>query len=118
MSSHVGEWEPVNTLLTAVIVAVFVVFALIERASRRLITFELRDGRVVSARGRAPPGLVGEVEDLAMRDRVQGRFVVLVNGDGVGVRADTSIAPSTTERLRNVVGRFPLAAWRNAPRIR
>lgn len=105
-------------LYLAGFVAFCVVFALIVRASRRLITFELRDGRVVSARGRAPPGLRGEVEDLAMRDRVQGRFVVLVAGDEVEVHADTSIAPSTAERLRNVVGRFPLAAWRNAPRIR
>ncbi len=113
MSSHVGEWDTTNTVLCVAVVLFFCAFALVARASRRLLVVDLRDGAVVRARGRAPPGVVGEIEDIARRAQANGRFVVIIEGDSAALRADPSIGEATAQRLRNVVGRFPLARWRN-----
>jgi siroheme synthase len=101
------------------IVIVLAVLALLVLAVRRaleLLVLEARNGRVTSARGRAPGELLREIEDVVARSRASGRIVVRLEGGQAAVRA-SGLDEVTTQRIRNVVGRFPTARLRTAPRL-
>jgi hypothetical protein len=83
----------------------------------RLLELVVERGRVVSARGRAPAELLREMVDVLERARATGRVTLAIEGGEVAVRA-LGMDEATTQRLRNVVGRFPAARLKSAPRVR
>lgn len=98
------------------ILAVLALLALAVRRALELLVVEARDGRVIGARGRAPGELLREIEDVVARGRATGRIVVRLEGGRAAVRA-SGLDDATTQRLRNVVGRFPTARLKTAPRL-
>lgn len=104
----------------AVPVAILIlVAAAILYAARRAITlFEIdaEAGKIVRARGRIPPELLRDLEDIFARAKVSGS--IRVHLEGGRARADGSrLDEPTMQRVRNVVGRFPTARLRTAPRL-
>lgn len=88
-------------------------------ASRRaleVLVLEVREGDIVRRRGRASAELLREIGDVVERSRPTGRIVLRLEGGRVMVRT-TGIDETTTQRLRNVVGRFPTARLKTAPRL-
>lgn len=98
------------------VLAVLGALVLAVRRALELMVLEARDGRVVTARGRSPAELLREIEDILDRARATGRIVVRLEAGHVAVRA-TGLDEGTMQRLRNVVGRFPPARLKSAPRI-
>lgn len=95
------------------------VVAAIGYAARRAITlFELRvhEGKVVSARGRVPPELLRDLEDVFARARAEGALRVHLENGRAQV-AGAGMDEPTLQRARNVVGRFPIARLKTAPRL-
>jgi hypothetical protein len=83
----------------------------------RLLELAVSKGRVASARGRAPAELLRELEDVFERTRATGRVVLRIEGGSVRVHVE-GMDEMTAQRVRNVVGRFPPARLKTAPRIR
>ncbi len=96
---------------------VLVVIVSVER-TRRLFVVEARGGRIVRLSGRAPAELSSDIEDVLSRARATGTVVLRLEGGRVVVRAERGIDETTAQRLRNVVGRFPVARLRTARRVR
>jgi hypothetical protein len=100
-------------LLAAVAIAIG---AAIDRA---LTVLELRakGGTIHHARGRASGELLRELEDVLARTRATGRVRLRIERGQVAVRTE-GLDEGTTQRLRNVVGRFPAARLKQAPPMR
>lgn len=98
------------------VVFVVVVFVSVER-TRRLLVVEAEGGRVARLSGRAPAELAADIEDVISRARATGTIVLRLEGGRVVVRAEKGIDETTAQRLRNVVGRFPVARLRTARRV-
>lgn len=92
-----------------------VVLAWATRRALRVLVVELRAGRVVSARGRASAELMREIGDVAERSGATGRVELRLEGGRVAVRT-VGLDEATTQRLRNVVGRFPTARLKTGTR--
>lgn len=86
------------------------------RRARRLLFIRAAQGRIVRAVGRAPPELLREVGDVLARAKSTGHVVIAIEG-GIAVLRTSGIDPNVEQRLRNVLGRFPLARLRTAPRV-
>lgn len=100
-------------LLAAVAVAIG---AAIDRALN-VLDLRVERGKVRRASGRASGELLRELEDVVSRARATGRIVLRIEGGEVAVRTH-GLDEGTTQRLRNVVGRFPAARLKQAPRLR
>lgn len=96
---------------------VFVAIVLAVRASRRLLVLRVRDGRIASARGRAPGELLHDFDDVFRRAGVSCDVALVVREGRVVVDASGPGAESITQQLRNVVGRFPVQRLRTAPPV-
>jgi hypothetical protein len=99
----------------------FVVFVLVSaEATRRILLVQVDKGRIVSASGRAPAELFTDVEDVLARSSASGRLLLRLEGGRVVVHAWGAMArdEATMQRLRNVVGRFPVARLRTARRVK
>ncbi len=105
-------------LVVGVLLVLAAVGALVLAVRRALELFvlEARDGQLVTARGRSPAELLREIEDILDRARASGTIVVRLEAGHAAVRA-TGLDEATTQRLRNVVGRFPTARLKTAPQI-
>lgn len=103
--------------LIGLVAFVFAVIAGVD-ASRRLLEIRVESGRVVKLEGRAPGDLVHDVEDVLTRSRASGTVIVRLEGDRAAVRVQGQFDEGTTQRLRNVVGRFPTARLRAARRVK
>lgn len=83
------------------------------RRAATLFTLRIRQGRVVSSRGRLPPRLLAELVEIVDRAGViranvrgvvrEGRPVLLFEGE---------MAPSAVQQMRNVVGQFSVGEIR------
>jgi len=107
--------------LVALGVAAFVVFVLVSaEASRRILHVEVEAGRIVSLSGKAPADLVADVEDVLARRKASGRVLLRLEGGRVAVLGQGRLSQdeATMQRLRNVVGRFPVARLKTARRVK
>ncbi|HVK65130.1 MAG TPA: DUF3634 family protein [Polyangium sp.] len=95
---------------------VVVVIVSVER-TRRLLVVEAQAGKVARLSGRAPAELAADIEDVLNRSRATGTIVLRLQGGRVVVRTEKGIDETTAQRLRNVVGRFPVARLRTARRV-
>lgn len=102
-------------IAAALFAAALLALAWAVRRALRLLVVELRAGRVVSARGRASAELMREIGDVAERGGATGRVELRLEGGRVAVRT-TGLDEATTQRLRNVVGRFPTARLKTGTR--
>lgn len=86
------------------------------RRSLNVLVVDLEAGKLVRASGRAPPELLREIHDVALRAGATGRLILRLEGGEVAVRT-RGLKDVTEQRLRNVVGRFPKARLVQAPRL-
>jgi len=92
-------------------------FVAVER-TRRILVVEVDRGRIERLSGRAPADLASDIEDVLRAGRATGRVLLRLEGGRVVVHARGGIDENTKQRLRNVVGRFPVARLRTARRVR
>lgn len=108
-----------DLLIFAVPLLLVVGVAISARRALTLFVVEIRDRQVVCARGRIPQSLLndflvvspqGQEARLVIRCRVeQGGAKLLVSG---------AFSDDTVQQLRNLIGLWPLARLRAAPRYR
>lgn len=101
----------------ALVLATFVGVLAAAARSRTLFVLRARAGRVVGLRGRAPGELVRDLEDVVASRRADGEIAVRIEGGAARVIVSGGIDEPTAQRARNVVGRFPLARLKAAPRL-
>lgn len=79
--------------------------------ARHLFALRIRKGKIVSVKGRIPPSVVGELDDVFKNTATDG---TLTGSSETGrVRLDFSgkITDNVMQRARNVVGMFPLSRF-------
>jgi hypothetical protein len=92
------------------LVVAWVVFALLGAfASRRLLVIDVEKGRIVRAGGKVPSDFYAEVVDVLERAKATGRCSIRIERGQAIVLAERGLSDAAAQRVRNVVGRFPLA---------
>jgi len=92
-------------------------FALALRRSNELFVARVRAGELHVVRGRLPQGLFDDLEDVFARAKGDASLRVVVENRRPRVEI-RGVDDGTAQRVRNVIGRFPLAeirAGRRAP---
>ena len=87
------------------------------RRATTVLSLRARDGRVIALRGRAPGELLRDLQDIFERSRATGQLELRLDSGGVAVTMRDFDA-ATQQQIRNVVGRFPAARLKTAPRVR
>ena len=98
------------------VVAAFAGILLAAARARVIVRMRVEAGRVVHARGRLSAELRAELNDALPRGAM-GSIELVRDRDAVAVVA-RGLDPGAAQRVRNVVGRFPAARLRTAPRVR
>ena len=76
--------------------------------ARELCVLAIAQGRVRVLRGALPASLLEALQDIVTRQRVQaGKLRVLRDGDAA--RLEANLDAGTQQRMRNVLGTYPLA---------
>lgn len=89
---------------------------LMMRNATLLFWAEVEQGRVVKLKGRAPKGLVRDLNDVLHRRPVtRATLRVRAEGDRAGLDAKGDLKEGELQRLRNVLGGWPVAKIRAAP---
>lgn len=97
--------------------ALLVALAAAARRATSVLVVEVREGRVIGAEGRASGEMLRDLKDAVREARGDGRVELVLEDGGVSVRVD-GLDPGSAQRVRNVVGRFPAARLKTAPRLR
>lgn len=87
-------------------------------ATRRLLVVDVKEGRVTGSGGRVPSEVYAEFIDVLSRAKATGRAEVRLKDGSAVVRTSGGIDAGVTQRLRNVIGRFPVARLRAGRPIR
>lgn len=87
------------------------------RRATTMLVLRVEAGRVIELRGRAPGELLRDLEDVFERSRATGRLELRLDDGRVAAHTRDFDAP-TRQQIRNVVGRFPAARLKTAPRVR
>lgn len=99
-------------MLWAVLVALAGVWMMLRRANE-LCTLRVESGKCRVVRGRAPPRLIGDVEEIAHRARVREATVrVVVESGEPRAIMDASVAEAVQQQIRNVVGQHRVVHFR------
>jgi hypothetical protein len=86
------------------------------RNATLLFRAEVEQGRVVKLQGRAPKGLVRDLNDVLHRRPVtKATLRVRAEGDRAGLDVTGDLNEGEMQRLRNVLGGWPVAKIRAAP---
>lgn len=86
------------------------------RNATLLFSAKVDRGRIVTLRGRAPKGLVHDMSEVLRRRPVKNATLrVVVEGGLPALRAKGDLNDGEVQRLRNVLGTWPLAKIRAAP---
>lgn len=110
---------PVELALVLLLVALAIPFGIAIRRSTELFMVVARDGKVEIARGRVPPRLFDDIEDVLRRPPVEHGVVrVVAEQTRPRVIVTGSINDVQAQRIRNVVGRFDVAQIRTGRRRR
>jgi hypothetical protein len=109
--------EPMSSLIAIGLVVALLAFIAWRIAAERVV-FVLRvdAGRVVSAKGRLPQSLLADLQDVLAASNASGRVVAVRAGERARLELRGRFPAEVGQRLRNVVGRSPLAKIMNAPR--
>ncbi len=107
-------------LLALLAVAAFVgTVSLLAYRARILFELEFRDGRLRRARGRIPPKLLHDLMDVIPRKHTARLFVrCWMDRDQARVIMRGDATDDLSQPFRNIVGLWPLARLKSAPRVR
>lgn len=95
---------------------VIVALLLMMRNAAVIFTASVRKGRIVALRGRAPKGLVRDFNDvLRARPVPEARIKVVARGGAPALVGSGSLTEGELQRLRNILGTWPIAKIRAAP---
>ena len=83
---------------------------------RQIFALRVESGEVASVRGRIPQGLLADLQDVLAGSRSSGTVVATRDADRAQLDLRGSFPPEVRQRLRNVVGRLPVAKILSAPR--
>lgn len=108
---------PLTTILAGVVIAWVVFTFLSALLSRRLLTIEVKEGSVVRAAGKVPSDFYAEVTDVLSRAKASGRADFKWQR-GRAVLVASGLGDDVSQRLRNVLGRFPVAKLRAGRPVR
>lgn len=104
--------------VAGVLLALFALYASAKRATT-VAELEVERGAVRVMRGGIAPPILRDLRDVARRPPMDGVRIRIVRESGrAGVELSGSVTPEQAQRIRNVVGRVPLARLMNAPRRR
>ncbi len=95
-------------LLCLAVLAIF--FGL--RRANELFALSAREGTLTVTRGRLPPALLSDLEDIAARERLDKAEVRVVSESGVPRLLSSGAGPAFEQAARNVLGRFSVAQIR------
>ncbi len=83
------------------------------RRSTELFAVEVKAGRAILKRGRLPPRLFNDIEDVVKRSAPQSAKITVVVESGLPrVRVQGSTSEAFEQQLRNVVGAYQTAQIR------
>jgi len=102
----------VSWILLAIGFVAFV-FWLAIRRSNELFCVAVHEGQVRVVRGRAPPRLIRDFEDVLVRAKTQTAEVRVVVEQQQARVEGTGISAGTEQQLRNVLGTWQLAQLRS-----
>ena len=96
-----------------VLVAALLPLALAIARSNELFCLELRDGRLTLKRGRIPPRLLDDFRDVLTGSRARRAVIRAVTWDRLPrLEVRGELTEDELQRLRNVLGTYPLAKLR------
>ncbi len=101
-----------SPLVLAVGAAALAALLLAARRWNELFRLRLRGGRLELVRGRLPPALFTELREVLARAGARDAVVRAVVASGAARVLASGLGEDDVQRLRNVVGRFPLAQLR------
>lgn len=97
----------------AVLLLLCVPLAVGLRRATDLFVIEVVGGRPRLRRGRLPPALMSEIDDIVRRNGVRsGRLRVVTEGGEPRVLPEAGLPDAAVQQLRNVVGRYRVAQLR------
>lgn len=106
---------PLAIALLLLLLTIPLVVALMR--ANELFCLKIQGGKVRVARGRIPPALLGDLTDILGAPRVmEGTLRGVVEDRAVRVYAEAELTDAQKQQIRNVVGRWPVAKIRNAPK--
>jgi hypothetical protein len=91
------------------------IIALALQRANELFLVSVRDGKTMLVRGRIPPALLAEIDDVVSRARVRHASVRAVKSDARPRLIASGVDAATEQRLRNVLGTFPMQRLKSAP---
>lgn len=109
---------PAVTALLLLVLAVAVVgsLMLITRNATLVCALSVHNGKVLHVRGHAPKRLVHDIgEVVSVRPVSSARIRVVSRSGTAAVEASGDLSEHELQRIRNVVGTWPLAMIRSAP---
>lgn len=109
-----------NSLAIALVLCAAAVYAVVRYVlpavgigGETLFVLHVRNGRVSTARGKPPARLVHDFEDVVQKPPVKhATITVKVDGPRARLTATGTIDEGRLQRLRNVLGLYPLARLR------
>ena len=110
--------DAVSTFIVVVALAAAAIgaFLLITRDATLLFEAHVLQGRVVRLRGRAPKRLIQDFQEVLRQRPVPSATIrVHSSGGSVELRVTGDIRDGELQRLRNVLGTFPIARIRAEP---
>ncbi len=111
-AARVPAWLPF-----VIAAALLVALVIAARRATTVLFVRAEAGRIVELRGRAPGELLRDLGDIFQRNEATGALVLRL--DSGEVAADTpGFDAATAQQIRNVLGRFPAARLKTAPRVR
>jgi hypothetical protein len=96
--------------------ALILAIAIAARRATTVLVIDVDGGRIKRARGRATGEMLRDLGDAVSASSATGRIELHLEGGGVSLRAQGFDA-GAEQRVRNVVGRFPAARLRTAPKV-
>ncbi|MFO0591977.1 MAG: DUF3634 family protein [Polyangiaceae bacterium] len=99
------------------VVALLVALAIAARLAATVLHVRAEDGAIVAQRGRAHGEMLRDLADIFRRNRATGTLELRLDSGSV-TPAMSGFDEATAQQIRNVVGRFPAARMKTAPRVK
>lgn len=99
--------------LALLLIAIPLVIALVR--ANELFCLRVSGTRVAVVRGRIPQGLLDELGDVFRKSPAEVTLRGVSEGGHARVYADGELSEAMRQRIRNVIGQWPVVRIRNAP---
>ena len=86
------------------------------RRANELFALSAREGKLTVTRGRLPPALFSDLEDVVLRERIDNVEIRVVSESGVPRLLTSGAQPAFEQAARNVLGRFNVSQIRTGRR--